>query len=238
MPAPRFWRIETKEFKWTIKPKPGPHPIDLCIPLAVILRDYLGLARTIRETNLLLSQGKVKVDGHFRRDGKYPVGLMDIVEIAGTKGAFRVLPVEGKGLTLVETTKEDTGFKLCKIQDKRTVANGHLQINLHDGRNILVKVQNPSNPTEDVYSTGASLQIEIPTQKVLKQLKMADGAYAIVTRGRNLGRHGKISSIIPRSSTRPAIVEIRDSKGETFRTVGDYVFIVGEGTSAIKLAGA
>lgn len=238
MPAPRFWRIRTKEFQWTVKPRAGPHPIGLCIPLAVILRDYIGLARTAREVRLLLSQGKVKVDGRFRRDEKYPVGLMDIVEIAGAKEAFRVVPVEGKGLTLVETPKEETGFKLCKIQDKSTVAHGYLQINLHDGRNLLVKVQNPNNPTEDVYSTGASLQIEIPSQKILRQMKMAEGAYAIVTRGRNLGRHGRISNIIPRSATRPAIVEIRDGKGGTFRTISDYVFIVGEESPTVKLAGA
>jgi len=99
-------------------------------------------------------------------------------------------------------------------------------------------VQNPSNPTEDVYSTGASLQIEIPSQKILKQMKMAEGAYAIVTRGRNIGRHGKISSIVPQSATKPAIVEIRDSKGGTFRTTGDYVFVVGKDSPTIRLAGA
>jgi len=238
MPAPKFWPIRTKEFQWTFKPRPGPHPTDLCIPLGVILRDYLRLARTTREARLLLSQGKVKVDGRFRRDEKYPVGLMDMIEIPSAKAAFRVIPVEGKGLALVEATREETGFKLCKIEDKRTIAHGHLQINLHDGRNLLVKVQNPSNPTEDVYSTGASLQIEIPSQKILKQMKMAEGAYAIVTGGRNLGRHGKISNIEPGSATRPPIVEIKDGKGETFRTVTDYIFVVGEGSPTIKLPGA
>jgi len=203
-----------------------------------VLRDYLGLAGTAREAKLIVAQGKVKVDGRFRNDEKYPVGLMDVVEIAGARGAFRMLPVQGKGLTLVETTKEEAGFKLCRIQDKRTVGRGNLQINLHDGRNLLVKLQNPSNPVEDVYSTGASLQIEIPSQKILKHMKVAEGAYAIVTGGRNVGRHGKISGIVPASATRPAIVEIKDDKGETFRTNGGHVFIVGEEGPAVKLAGA
>lgn len=238
MPAPRFWRIKVKEAQWATKPRPGPHPIDQCIPLGIVLRDYLGLARTAREARLIVAQGKVKVDGRVRRDEKYPVGLMDVVEIDGVKSPFRVLPVEGKGLDLIETTKEEAGFKLCKIQDKRTVDRGHLQINLHDGRNMLVKVENPGNPVEDVYSTGASVQIEIPNQKILKEMKLTDGAYAIVTGGRNIGRHGKISSITQASATRPKIAEIRDSKGETFRTIGDYVFVIGEDTPAIKLAGA
>ena len=238
MPAPRFWRIAAKEFQWAIKPRPGPHPVDLCIPLGIVLRDHLGLARTAREAKLIVAQGKVKVDGRFGKDEKYPVGLMDVIEIAGARGAFRMLPVEGKGLTLVETTKEEAGFKLCRIRDKRTIDRGNLQINLHDGRNLLVKLQNPSNPVEDVYSTGASLQIEIPSQKILKHMKVAEGAYAIVTGGRNIGRHGKISGIVPASATRPAIVEIKDDKGETFRTNGGHVFVVGEEGPAVKLAGA
>lgn len=238
MPAPRFWPVRTKALQWTIKPKPGPHPKDLCIPLAIALRNSLHLARTGREARLLLSQAKVKVDGRFRRDDKFPVGSMDVVEIPSAKEVYRVIPVKGRGLSLVQIPKAEAGFKLCKIEDKKTIARGNLQINLHDGRNILVKVQNPSNPTEDVYSTGASLQIEIPSQKILKQMKMTEGAYAIVTRGRNLGRHGKISSIEPRTATRPAIVEIQDSSGETFRTVSDYVFVVGEESPTIELPGA
>lgn len=238
MPAPGFWPIGAKEFQWAVKPRPGPHPKESCIPLSIILRDYLHSARTAREAKLLLSQGKVKVDGRVRRDEKYPVGLMDVVEIPDAKAAFRVIPAKGKALALVETNKEEAGFKLCRIEDKRTVAHGHLQVNLHDGRNILVKVQNPGNPTEDTYSAGASLQIEIPSQKIMKQMKMTEGAYAVVTGGTNTGRHGKISSIDVGTATRPTIVEIKDDKGEAFRTVGDYVFVVGEGTSTIKLSGA
>lgn len=238
MPAPAFWPIKTKEFQWAIRPKPGPHPAGMCIPLSILLRDYLHVARTAREADLILSQGKVRVDGRVRREAKYPVGLMDVVEIASVKKTYRVIPVAGKGLALVEAAGDTKGFKMCKIDDKRTVEHGHLQICLHDGRNVLLEVQNPTNPSEDVYSTGSSLQIEIPSQKILKQVKMTEGAYALVTAGANLGRHGSISRIEPRTATRPGIVEIKDSKGEAFRTVLDYVFVVGEGSALIELSGA
>ena len=238
MPAPDFWPIKTKEFQWTVRPKPGPHPRERCIPLSTVLRDYLHLARTARETRLILSQGRVKVDGRFRRDERYPVGLMDVLDISGSKKAYRVMPAKGKGLTLVEAAQNTRGYKICKIDDKRTVAHGHVQLGLHDGRNILVKVQNPTTPAEDVYSTGSCLQIELPSQKILKQVGMVEGTYALVTAGENMGRHGNISHIEPGTSTRPAIVEIKDGKGVTFRTISDYVFVVGETTPMIELPGA
>lgn len=237
LPAPKFWPIGTKEFLWTAKPRPGPHPVDMCVPLGIVAREYLHLARTAREAGLMLSQGKVKVDGRIRKDEKYPVGLMDVLEIPDLKATYRVVPVERRGLALTEVSGEEAGFKLCRIDDKRTLAGGHVQISLHDGRSLLIKVQNPSNPTEDLYSTGASLQIEVPSQRIMKHMKMAEGAYAIVTRGRNLGRHGKISRIEARSALGPPIVEIKDSRGEAFRTVADYIFVVGEESSAIKLPG-
>jgi small subunit ribosomal protein S4e len=162
---------------------------------------------------------------------------MDVVEIAGLKKAYRVIPVAGKGLALVEAGRDTRGFKICKIDDKRTVSHGHLQICLHDGKNVLLQVQNPTNPSEDVYSTGSSLQMEIPSQKIVKQLKMTEGAYALVTAGTNLGRHGSISRIEQGTATRPGIVDIKDNKGETFRTISDYVFVVGEGNPVIELSG-
>jgi len=210
----------------------------MCIPLSTILRDRLHLARTAREARLILSQGKVKVDGRLRRDDRYPVGLMDVIEIPDSKAAYRVVPVKGKEFDLIEVAADSKGFKICKVNGKRTVANGHIQIGLHDGRTVLVKVQNPTAPKEDVYSTGSSLQIEIPSQKILRQMKLAEGAYAIVTAGENTGRHGKISSIELGNATRPGLVEIRDDKGETFRTISDYVFVVGEETPLIELSGA
>ena len=238
MPAPDFWPISTKGFQWTVRPRPGPHPGDMCIPLSIVLRDHLHLARTAREVRLILSQGKVKVDGRLRRDDRYPIGLMDVLEIPSSKVAFRVIPVKGKGLSLIKTAEDTKAFKICKIDDKKTVAHGQLQIGLHDGRNVLVKVQNPTTPTEDIYSTGASLQIELPSQKILSQIEMAEGAYAVVTAGENIGRHGNITHIETGTATRPGIVEIKDDKGEAFRTITDYVLVVGKEAPVIELSGA
>jgi len=37
--APEFWPILRKEYKWTVKPRPGPHPMERSLPLLLIVRD-------------------------------------------------------------------------------------------------------------------------------------------------------------------------------------------------------
>ena len=98
-PAPRFWPIHRKELLWTIKPKPGSHPISRCIPLMLIVREMLGFAKTRKEAKTIISQEKIKVDGKTQREERFPVGLMDVVSIPEIEKAYRAIP-SGKGLIL------------------------------------------------------------------------------------------------------------------------------------------
>ncbi len=235
--APRFWSIPRKRMKWVAKPRAGPHSGAHSIPLSVVVRDMLLIARTGKEVRLLLSQRKVKVDGRIQTDHKYPVGLMDIIEIPEARTRFRVIPATRKGLTLVDISKEEASFKLCRIADKSTVKKGNIQLNLHDSRNLLLKVQDPRKPVEDVYSTRDTIQLSIPEQKVIKHLKLAEGSYVITTGGANVGRHGKVLSIESGSAARRMTVEVEASDGGRFRTIGEYIFVLGDEASMIELGG-
>ena len=235
--APRFWAIPRKRMKWVVKPRAGPHDNEHSIPLAVVVRDMLRVARTGKEIRILLSQRKVKVDGRIQTDHKYPVGLMDTIEIPEARIRLRVIPATKKGLTLVDIPKEEASFKLCRIADKSTVKKGNIQLNLHDSRNLLLKVQDPRKPIEDVYSTRDTIQLSIPEQKVMKHLKLAEGSYVITTGGANVGRHGRVLSIELGSAARRMAVEVEASDGGRFRTIGDYIFVLGDETPIIELGG-
>jgi len=235
MHAPGFWPIHIKESQWTKKPRPGPHPIERCLPLSIVIRDVLRYAKTFRDAKSVITQKKVKVDGKTRIDTKYPTGLMDVVEIPEAKVAIRVLPIQRKGLSIANISQEEAAFKLCRIEDKRAVAGGNLQLNLHDGRNILVKVTDPRRSEEVPYKTFDTVQVSLPDQKILKRLKFTEGSQVIVTSGRNLGRIGKIQKIMEGSAARPPMVIIEDSQSKIFQTMADYVFVVGEDKPLITL---
>ena len=235
-PAPRFWPIHRKESIWTLKPKPGPHSISRCIPLALIVREVLGYAKTRKEAKSIISQGKIRVDGKVQREERIPIGLMDVVSIPDAEKIYRILPSQ-KGLILHPIVKDEAEFKLCRIENKSVTNGGHVQLNLHDGRNILIQVEVPEKSEEDLYQTLETLKVNIPIQEVVGHLKLTEGTLAIIVEGKNRGRWGKIITLEqrPGQKRRSSLVTIEDKKGKRFQTILDYIFIVGDTKPSISL---
>ena len=133
LPAPTNWQLPRKVKKFTTRPLPGPHSMDNSLPLLLIVRDVLGYADNAREAKKIIKMGKILVDGVKRKEHRYPAGLMDVISIPDTNENFLVLLDEKGRITLKKTDKNDV--KLCKIKNKTVIKGGHIQLNLHDGRN-------------------------------------------------------------------------------------------------------
>lgn len=235
-PAPRIWPIHRKEYVWVVRPSSGPHSMKNSIPLAIILRDMLAYAETRKEAKTIVSQGKVKVDGKVRRDDAFPVGIMDVLSIQEINKNFRVLP-HPKGLMIHPISEDEARFKLCRIENKTTTKNGNMLLNLHDGSTILVKVADPKNPQEDVYSTLDTVKISLPERQILQHVKMEKNVVALITGGKNIGKYGKVVDIeeAKGKKRREAIVTIQDDKGNLFQTTLNYVFVIGDESPLISL---
>ena len=227
-PAPSFWPIHRKEYTWVVKPSAGPHSLENCLSLTLVLRDILGVAKTKKEAVMILSEGKVVVDGKVRRKADFPVGLMDVISLSDLNKFYRVLPSH-KGLFLNSISKEEAKFKLCRVEDKTTVPNG-VQIALHDGSNLLVKVADPKNPKEVLYETFDILKLSLPDKQVVNVIKTKEGNLAVITGGKNIGKQGRIMEIekTEAKKRRNALVVIEDEKGSRYQTILDFVFSVGE----------
>ncbi len=230
--SPSFWPIHRKESAWVPKPNAGAHSSSHCLPLELIIRDELALGKNRREVGSILAEGKVKVDGRSRRERNHPAGLMDVVEFTDANLAYRVIPVEGKGLSVIKITKDEAKFKLCKILRKGIAPGGRMQYGTHDGRSLTPK---PEEGVSAAYSTNDTLRISIPTQRVLNHIKFEKGNFALVIAGRNLGKSGKIIELQAGTATRPSMVTIEDATGNKFDTMVDYTFVVGTDKASIKL---
>jgi small subunit ribosomal protein S4e len=233
-PAPEFWPIHRKEFTWVVKPAAGPHSLENCLSLTLVLRDILGVAKTKKEAGMILSEGKVLVNGKVRRKADFPVGLMDVISLPDLNKFFRVLPTH-KGLSLISISKIESGFRLSRVEEKNAVSNG-MQIALHDGSNILVKVADPKNPVEVLYETFDILKLSLPDNEVVDVVKTKVGNLAVITGGKNIGRVGKIVEIeqTEAKKRRNALAVIEDDKGAKYQTVLDFVFSVGGKEPLIK----
>ncbi|MEB3765241.1 MAG: 30S ribosomal protein S4e [Desulfurococcales archaeon] len=233
--SPVFWPISKKKQKWAVKPRPGPHAQERSIPLLYIVRDILQYASTGREARKIIAEGHFKVDGRIRKDYKFPVGFMDVIEVVDTGETYRVMPYPTKVLVLHPIPKEEARLKPVRIENKTTVKGGHIQLNLYDGRNILIRVKDPRKPVEDVYKTLDTLLITLPEQKIEKHVRFGTGKLAIIVGGRNVGRVGKIVDVQRAWGRKRSIVTLEDLKGEKFQTSLDYIFIIGEEEPLISL---
>jgi small subunit ribosomal protein S4e len=234
-PAPRFWPLHRKEFLWVVKPSSGPHSLKNCLPLSLVLRDILGVAKTRKEAKMIISQGNVYVDGKVRRKDDFPVGLMDVISIPDLKKFFRIMPFK-KGLFLNPISKEETSFKLCRVENKAIVKNGSVQIALHDGSNMLVKAVDTENPQEVVYEAFDTLKLSLPDKQVVDHLKVKKGNLAVITGGKNIGKQGRIAEIekTEAKKRRNALVVIEDEKGNRYQTILNFVFSIGAAQSLIS----
>lgn len=234
-PAPKFWPIHRKELPWILKPSSGSHSLQSCLPLTLVLRDMLGVAQTRKEAKLILSEGKVLVDGKVIRKDDFPVGLMDVISMPDGNKYYRVMPSH-KGLVLNPISKEEAKFKLIRVEDKTTVRNG-IQIALHDGSNMLVKVADIKRPDEVTYETFDVLKVAYPEKKVASSLKTKEGNIAVITGGKNIGKQGKIVEIekTEAKKRRQALVVVEDDKGVRYQTILDFIFSIGEAEPLICL---
>jgi len=227
--APKFWKIPKKEKKWIVTPRPGPHKKFESIPLVIIVRDLLKLADSSKEVNRIIKIKEVLVDGKPRVDKKYPVGLFDVINIPKIDKYYRVVPSR-TGLKLIEIPKKEANLKLSRIKNKTMTKGGILQLNLHDGKNILVD----KKEEKKVYNTGDSLLIELPSQKIVEHIKMEKETTAILTAGQNMGDIAKIKEIIMTRSREPNKVLCTKDQRE-FEAIIDYVFAVGKTKPVIKI---
>lgn len=233
--APEFWRVPKKTRKWVVRPRPGPHKKFECIPLQVLIRDILKIVDTGSDAKRIIKSREVLVDGKPRKDKKYPIGLMDVVEIPKLNKQYRVIPTQ-KGLSLIEIQKKESSLKVSRIDGKTMIKNGNIQLNLHDGRNVIIPVKDSKKPKEDIYKTGDSLLIELPSQKIIDHIKMEKGNLSIITGGQNRGEIVRIKEVIRTRSREPNKV-ICEKKGEELETIKDYVFIIGKKNPLVTMEG-
>jgi small subunit ribosomal protein S4e len=226
--SPKHWPIHPKEDTWTVKPSAGPHAIEDSLPLLIVIRDILGLADNSREAKRIINNGEILVDGLVRKDYKFPVGFMDVVQIPKNEGIFRVLPDEKGRLILHPIKEENAEFKLCGISNKTTIKGGKTQLNLHDARNIIV---------EDQFNAGDVIILKIPEQEVIDTISFEEGTIGLVTGGKHIGEIGEIKEINITKSSMPNTVVIETEDKKTFLTLKDYVFVIGKEEPAISLPG-
>jgi len=218
--APRSWPIKRKETTFITRPKPGPHSLKLGMSLGVLIRDILKYAKTTGEVKKILQNRDVLVDGVRRKEHKFIIGLMDVIGIPEIKKCYRVVLDKKGKISLIEIEKDDTSIKPCRIINKNKV-RGKTQLNLFDGRNILVD--------KDDYNVNDTIIISLPNQEIKKHIKFEKNALVFLTGGKHIGEIGLVEDIISDK------IRYKNKKGDVFETLKKYAFAIGKEKPEIKL---
>ena len=207
----KYMKLARKSAPYVMKPKPGRHTIDSSIAISTVLREKLAVAQDLREAELMLRAGSVKVNGKVIKSASYPVGFGDSIELVPSKEHYHI-SVMKEGAFALEKGKEHQHFK---IVGKYVTKGSKLMIRLHDGTIL------PGSKEMRVGDT-VSMKAGKPDQV----LHMENGKKCFVMKGTHASESGVIKQINPGTSQKSALVKIEGSSGE-FETLLDNIMVVG-----------
>jgi len=223
--APMFWRINRKEKRFVITVKPGSHPKNNSIPTAVLLRDTLNSVKTLREAKSSIYGGKVKVDGVIQKSLHHPIGLMDVVELAGTTEVYRLVPNNGQILVPIKINSDEKSKKLVKVKSKTTNKGGKTQLGFHDGRSMI---------TDMDININDSCLLQIPEQKILDVIKFEKKSQVIIIKGINSGHIGTINEIKVGTFTLPKRISLFIND-KTMEIPANMTMVIGKEKPVIQI---
>jgi small subunit ribosomal protein S4e len=183
--------------------------------VGLVLRDMLHACDTAREARAILGSRTVLVDGRVVSDPKFGVGVMDVLALKTTNEQYRMLVDTLGRLHLVPIDAEQAHWKLCRVEDRTAQKGGKVQVNLHDGRNLLL-------PKAE-YTPGTTLKLAVPKQSVIAHYPLEAGAAVVLIGGQHVGEVGHVERVERTRNPRANVVHFR----EGFSTDVTKVFVIG-----------
>ncbi len=217
--SPKSWHIERKESVFITRPKPGAHPMKHSTSLSMVLRELIKFAKSAKDAKRIIKTKDVFVDKKKRSDPRCPTGIMDIIEFPQIEEHYRIL-LDPKGrLVAVKANAKEANTKLSRIESKTKIKEGKTQLNMLDGRNIIVD--------KDTYKTGDTLQISLPDQKITDHLKLEEGNTVLLIGGKHAGAVAKIEDVMNNE------LIIKAAKNQKFKAQKKHTFVVGKDKPAL-----
>lgn len=225
--APKSWPVKRKSDVFITRPNTGAHGFNYGMAISTLFKEVMGVCKTTKEVANVINHKNILVDGKKIKDTSYNVGLYDAITVEGSKENFRVLFNEYGKLAVVSVDEKDVKLKPCKIISKSVIKGGKVQLNLYDGKNVIVD--------KDVYAVGDTVVLELSSMKIKEHVKFDKDAFVQITDGKNAGKYGQIVEVNHFDTNQRDLVVFKTSEGEEISTVKSYAFVLGAKKSVISL---
>jgi small subunit ribosomal protein S4e len=178
--VPKSWAIEKKGTKFILKSG------ERGIPLLIVLRDLLKIAKNRREIKKALIKKDILVCGKVAKDEKKQLFVRDTISLLPSKKHFRLIYIKGGKFDAIEINEKESLEKFAKVIGKKILKGKKVQLNLFDGRNYLTKQE---------CNVNDSVLIDLKENKIKKCIKLKNNSKAAVIGGKYCGRNGIIVKI-------------------------------------------
>jgi len=177
---PKSWPVPRKGSKFIVKTS------SKGIPVLILLRDILKIARTRKEIKKAIFEKNILVCGKIIKDEKKNMELFDVLTLVPSKKNYRLVLSEKGKYELKEIKESEKDKKVSKIINKKILKKKKIQLNLLDGRNYLTDLK---------CSVNDSAIIDLKKNKVEKCLNLKENAKISIIGGKHTGKQGTIQKI-------------------------------------------
>lgn len=150
------------------------------IPVLIALRDMLKIAKTSREVKEMLRQKLIKINWKDAKDIRESIKLFNILH---ADKDYR-LSISPNGRFFLEEIKDEK-IRVVKVINKKILKKGIVQINFHDGMNLI---------TKEKIKTGDSIYLD-DKNNIKKIVPLKSGAKGFIIRGRFIGNNCSVESV-------------------------------------------
>ena len=181
----RSWPLPRKGTKYLLKAYPGKKK-ELSIPLGLLIKNILNLAKTRKEVKALLHGKEISVDGKIITEEKFPISIFDSIGLAKLGKYYRVILNESGKIALEDIHEKESTQKICKVIGKKILNKGIKQVNCFGGRNFISK---------EKISMNDSVIVDLKTNNISKIMPLKIGSEIFIIGGEHIGEKGKISEL-------------------------------------------
>jgi len=213
--ASKYLKINRKASKFVTKPNPGRHSSEESIALITFVKEKLT-NMPAREAKKVLADGSIMVNGKVIREPKYPIGFGDTIYVKPEEAHYRITAGKYGALSFEKIGEEEAKKTTLKVVGKYTVKKGKIMLRLNNG--LIINGDNDIKVNDSVVLSDG---------KILKVLKLEEGAKCLVYKGIHAPEIGTITRIAKSNMLMDATVEIKPEKKEGFITTLDNIVIVG-----------
>ena len=180
---PKSWPIPRKGTTYVVTPDSG---LEKGLPLLIILRDILKVAKNRNEAKKAVKSKSILLNGKEVLEEKSLVCLFDSISIPSLKKYYKLILSEKSKFMLQEIGEHEALKKIYKVIDKKMIKGKKIQINLMDGRNVLSDLK---------VKVNDSVLFSFKENKIEKIIPFKENAKVIIFAGKHAGEKGIVSTI-------------------------------------------